>query len=256
MKTENLRWWAAGVFASLAILQAVKWGAMGLAVQGPLLLLLVIGLVVAGFRDTLPFRNHFLFVFAYGSVFLLMWAVGNPGVELVVGRTWVATVGGLVTLAGVLIWNLKGRQDFKWLLAFIGATGFGLLIAFICGPNGGPDWMHNFFMRVWNLEPEEWEIAHKAVAMIRKSLHFLGYGLAALCTAVMAYRVRKDVWRSALFGIAWPLPIAIFDESQQQLSAVRTGQVWDVLLDFGGMVTFLTVFVIWNLRKEKYDFEE
>lgn len=251
-----MRWVAAGVFAVLAVLQAVKWGTMGMAIQGPLLLILVLGLVVAGFRDALPFRNHALFVCAYGAVFLLMWAVGNPGIELVVGRTWMVTVGGLLVLAGAMVWNLRGKQDFRWMVAFVGSVGFGLAIAYLCGPEGGPDWMLKFYMKVLGLHPHDWAIGMEYVKFTRKSLHFLGYGMAALCTAVMVFRVKRDIWRAVLMGIAWPLPIAIFDEMQQRMSSVRTGQISDVVLDFSGMVVFLAGFVWWNKRKEGGVIEE
>lgn len=223
---------------------------MGLAIQAPLLLILVTGLVVAGFRESLPFRNHALFVFAYGSVFLLFWGVGHPQVDLEIGRTWIVTVVGLGTLASVLVWNLKDRQGFWWLAALILATGFGLFIAYASGPQGSTPWMFDFYMKLFGFRPDEWKKGLDCVHYTRKSLHFLGYGMTALATAFIAYKVKNNLNRSLLFGILWPLPIAIFDEWQQRFSPdKRTGQISDVLLDFSGMVVFLGVF--WWVQRRK-----
>lgn len=251
MDNGNLRWWAAGAFAVLAVLQAAKWGSMGLQIQAPLLLILVLGLVVAGFRESLPFRNHALFVFAYGAIFLLLWAVGHPMVELVPGRTWLVTVAGLAVLAGVLVWNLRGQQGMVWLLALVLATGFGLFIAYASGPKGATPWLQDFYLRLFGLPASEWQTAQNYVVATRKSLHFIGYGATALATAHVALRVSGNLSRSVLFAYLWALPIAVFDEYQQRFSpGTRTGQVSDVVLDFCGMSAFLFVFWLANRRPE------
>lgn len=250
MDNGNVRWWAAGAFALLAVLQAVKWGAMGLQIQAPLLLILVLGLVVAGFKESLPFRNHALFVFAYGAMFLLLWAVGHPMVDLVPGRTWMLSVGGLAVLAGVLVWNLRGRQGFAWLAALVLTTGFGLFIAYASGPRGATPWLQEFYLRLFNLPPSEWQTAQNYVVATRKSLHFLGYGGTALATAYVALKVGGDLRKAILFAYFWALPIAVFDEYQQRFSpSSRTGQASDVALDFCGMSTFL--FVLWLLNRRR-----
>ena len=248
-----MRWVAAGVFAVLAVLQAVKWGAMGLAIQGPLVLVLILGLVVAGFREQLPFRNHALFICAYGSAFLLLWAAGNPGVDLVPGWTWLLTLGGVLALAIVVIWNLREKQGFWWVLAFVVATGFGLFIAFASGPEGQTPWLQRFYMMLFKLPEEEWRTAALWMYWTRKVLHFVGYGTVALATASLARRNGGSIIRCCAMGIAWPLPIAIFDEYQQSLTPTRGGRWQDVLLDLCGMICFLTVFVWIQIRKEKFD---
>lgn len=241
---------AAGVFAVLAVLQAVKWGVMGLAIQGPLLLILVLGLVVAGFRESLPFRNHALFVCAYSAVFLLLWGFGHPAVDLEIGRTWFVTILGLVVLAGVLVWNLRDREGFWWLVALILATGFGLFIAFASGPQGSTPWMFDFYMKLFGFREDEWQKGLQCVHYTRKSLHFIGYGTTAIATSYVALKSSGNLRRSLWFGLLWPLPIAMFDEWQQRFSpGVRTGQVSDVLLDFCGMVVFLAVF--WWVQSRK-----
>jgi hypothetical protein len=250
---ENVRWWAAGVFAALAVLQAVKWGSMGLAIQAPLVLILILGLVVAGFREHLPFRNHALFVCAYGSAFLLLWAAGSPGVDLVPGRTWIVTLGGVLALAGVVVWNLRGKQGFWWVFAFALATGFGLFIAFASGPQGQTPWLQRFYMMIFKLPDEEWRTAALWMYWTRKCLHFIGYGTAAVATASLVRRNGASLGRCFAVGLAWPLPISIFDEYQQSLTPTRGGKWEDVFLDFCGMVCCLGVFVLIQRRKERAD---
>lgn len=246
----DIRWAATGVFGALLLLQIIRWGALGFAIQAPLLLILALGLILAAFRDSLPFRNHALFICAYAAGFLLIWAVGRPEFQGIAGRTWLATLTAVLALGGGLAWNLREHKDFKWLITFVCASGFGLLVAFISGPQGGPKWMLNFYMDLLRLKPDEWEIAHRLVTITRKSMHFTGYGLAALCTAITAQRVKPNLIRSLAFGIAWPLPIAIFDEFEQARSANRTGQLTDVLLDLSGMITFL--FFFWLRERNRH----
>lgn len=249
MQQERVRWIAAGAFAVLCILQAVKWGAMQLPIQGPLLLILIAGLVVAGFRNEFAFRNHALFVCAYGATFFLIWAVGHPGVELVPGRTWLVTLTSCCVLAVVIIWNARGKSGAKWLTAIFVTVGFGLVIALMSGPSGGPDWMANLVQKWFGPTDDQWEIRNSIVYGIRKSLHFIGYGSAALAAAIAAKKAGASVKRSVLLGIAWPLPLAVFDEYQQRFAPNRSGMFNDVLLDLSGMLTFLGIFAFVHWRK-------
>jgi len=252
MRQDRVRWFAAAAFAVLCILQAVKWGAMQLPIQGPLLLILVFGLVVAGFKNEFPFRNHVLFVCAYGATFFLIWAVSHPGVELVPGRTWLLTLVACAALAGIIVWNTRGKNGWVWLVALMATVGFGLLIALISGPRGGPDWMAVLVQKWLGLRDDQWEYRNSIVYMIRKFLHFTGYGLAALAAAVAARKAGAKINRAVLLGIAWPLPLAIFDEYQQRFAPTRTGMATDVVLDFCGMLAFLGVFAFMQKRKETH----
>lgn len=249
MPKDRLRWIAALVFLLLCLVQVFKWGAMQLPIQGPIFVIFAAGLVVAAYRDALPFRNHLLFVCSYGAVFILLWAVGHPNIEIVPGRTWMVSLVASVALAATLLWNLRGHRGWRWIVALALSVSFGLFIAFASGPRGGSDWMQALVMRMLDLPGEEWRTAHQIVVIFRKSMHFCGYGAAAYATASAALRSGAALRRSLLLGLSWAIPLAIFDEWQQRFAANRTGKTGDILLDISGMLAFL--FVFWLVHRKE-----
>ncbi|MED3660573.1 VanZ family protein [Ureibacillus sp. FSL K6-8385] len=73
--------------------------------------------------------------------------------------------------------------------------------------------------------------------LIRKTLHFTGYGIVA----VLLYMFfRKMQWPfAAIFACVFVFFIAMLDEYNQTLVEGRTGIFEDVLLDTAGAVTFI-----------------
>lgn len=228
------------LFAALFVLQIVQWSRVQLPLFAPLALLGAAGLA-AGLMPVLkPLMNRVMFVSAYGSAFLLIWAAGQPQSQMPVGRVW--GLSALICLAVVCLisWATHKRTGNRWLWAFVAAIGFGLLIAFISGPEGGPDWMVVFVTEFFQLD--DWRDAKAIVYTFRKSMHLLGYGLAAYCTAWAVFRQKGGRTLALVAGLAWPLPLAIFDEWQQTQASNRSGQIADIVIDLAGMVTFLALF--------------
>jgi VanZ family protein len=81
-----------------------------------------------------------------------------------------------------------------------------------------------------------WKIHH----FIRKSAHFVEYGLLALIVlGALRASTRGALLRLAVLALAWVLLTASFDESRQGLSTTRTGSAWDVARDVAGGVLAL-----------------
>lgn len=235
----------------LVALQIVRWGALQLPIQGPLLVLLGAGLLVAFTPDAWPFKNKSLFVLSYGATFFLLWAAGHPGISTQIGGTWTVTLAGCAAMAGLIVWNAKGQKGWIWLLAIFITVAFGLFIAVMSGPSGGPDWMKIWVHRTFNIPEEEWRYANQIVWWIRKTLHFTGYGIAALCAAIAAKKAGAQLNTALIVGVAWPIPIAVFDEWQQTYATNRSGQLRDVLIDIAGMVFFLAVYRALVISREQ-----
>ncbi|QBK25772.1 VanZ family protein [Ureibacillus thermophilus] len=73
--------------------------------------------------------------------------------------------------------------------------------------------------------------------LIRKAMHFLGYGMVA---ALLYLLFRKLRWSfSAVISCVCTFFIAMLDEYNQTLVEGRTGVFQDVLLDTAGAITFL-----------------
>ncbi|MFK7898840.1 MAG: VanZ family protein [Myxococcota bacterium] len=94
----------------------------------------------------------------------------------------------------------------------------------------------------------------KAHVWIRKSAHFIEYGILALLTfraallSVNKNRLATAGW-TALFIV---LALASADEARQAFSPVRTGSPYDVLIDLsGGVIVVLgLIFISRRMRSE------
>ncbi len=256
VKNRIAVWVVTILFGSLYILQVVKFGYMKLPIHLPFLLLVITGLVAGLLPSLKPIQSRLMFLSAYGSAFLLLWATGRPEAGLKVGLFWIATAGLVISILSVLAYvqHLNGKKPWSW--AFMLAVVFGLFIAYASGPGGGPGWMSRMIEQIFGLGPEDWEVRSAILFWIRKTMHFVGYGSAAFCTAWAARKQGASLKAAILAGYAWPLPLAVFDEWQQHSSPTRTGSPWDVLLDFCGMSIFLFSFwLIWRNRSEQKENE-
>jgi VanZ family protein len=89
-----------------------------------------------------------------------------------------------------------------------------------------------------NVPDDRWEIIHH---YIRKTGHFVGYGLVGL-SWLRAWRLTRPAWRfrtDALLAIIAAAVIASCDEFNQSFLPNRTSSAWDVLLDCTGAFTLV-----------------
>lgn len=83
--------------------------------------------------------------------------------------------------------------------------------------------------------------------IIRKSAHFVIFGLVAVAVYLVISKVRHRYWLALLITLI----LASLDEYHQYLTGGRTPSIKDVLLDMSGAITFLTVFVGLKLTNKK-----
>lgn len=87
--------------------------------------------------------------------------------------------------------------------------------------------------------------AKQVYVYLRKIGHFLAY--ASLCyTWVRALRWHLDYTsvRAVILALAISLGVAILDEGRQSFFTTRTGNPWDVMLDFSGALTATLAFFL------------
>ncbi len=79
-------------------------------------------------------------------------------------------------------------------------------------------------------------------AVIRKTAHFVEYGLLAMLAARAFSQTSATVLRRHWFviSLALVIAVAVIDETGQSSLSSRTASVWDVLLDAAGGVATLT----------------
>jgi VanZ family protein len=96
---------------------------------------------------------------------------------------------------------------------------------------------------------ERWEVIHH---YIRKTGHFVGYGLVGL-TWLRAWRITRPEWRfriDAVFAMVATLVIASADEFHQSFLPNRTSTPWDVLIDCcGALVLQLVAYAVLRTRR-------
>jgi VanZ family protein len=88
----------------------------------------------------------------------------------------------------------------------------------------------------------QWPAIHR---LIRKSGHFIGYGLLCLTWLRAWWKVLRTFafWRCAVLGLICTALVASCDEWHQTFLPNRTGTPWDVLLDCcGATATIVLVF--------------
>jgi VanZ family protein len=111
------------------------------------------------------------------------------------------------------------------------------------------------------ISPERWDLVHH---WIRKTGHFIGYGLVSLCffegwRFTFSGKLRS---RGRLFLVAAPLSLlstvllATWDEWHQSFLPGRTSTPFDVGIDFSGavvahVVLLLILLAVWNFRSKR-----
>lgn len=99
-----------------------------------------------------------------------------------------------------------------------------------------------------NAAPDTFLLIH---GLIRKTAHFIEYGILAFLSARAFSGSSKEVFRHYWLPIAMGIVLAVasVDEFRQSLDARRTGSGWDVALDSAGGLFGSLVF--WLIRKRK-----
>ena len=101
-----------------------------------------------------------------------------------------------------------------------------------------------------NAAPDTFLLIH---AFIRKTAHFVEYGILAMLAA-RAFSGPSSILmrrRWAWFSIAAVAAVACTDELIQSFLTSRTGSAWDVLLDLSGGLAGLALYYLARLRSRK-----
>jgi VanZ family protein len=102
-----------------------------------------------------------------------------------------------------------------------------------------------------HLSDERWEFTHH---LIRKSGHFVGYGLVGLAwlRAWWMTLPKSRFLHDAVLALLGTALVASADEFHQTLLPNRTGSPWDVLLDCCGAIVLQTlVYVFMRVKAPK-----
>jgi VanZ family protein len=243
---------ASGMFLMLALVMVLSLGSK-IAWSVPALVLatyFLLGLLPALRQPVWRIRLCIIYGAAFGAVWLR--ASNRPALgELVQGAiTRTTLLLALVLLATVLatllaLWRARALRDkLSWQLVLL--LLFGLLVAFFSGPSGRSDPMIDFMMRTFGMALEQ---AEAAVFWVRKTIHFLFYGLFALTAWGTARRHGASLQPAVWFALLFPLAHALFDELRQSVSIERTAKLSDVVLDLAGIATF--TLLAWYLASRK-----
>lgn len=180
---------------------------------------------------------HFLRVVPSAFVFLLLSCYW--GYE----ASW--QVIAYVGLSSLMLWmSARSSRQLRPHFLMIAIAIWIAILGRASGPEGGADPLREFLMRYL---PSESSVEFAVIA-IRKSIHFVFYGIMA----AMAYLSQDRETRSSKTIITVSLFVvlceAILDEVRQSQFANRTGSAWDVVLDLAGAVFALRLM---NRRDKK-----
>jgi VanZ family protein len=186
-----------------------------------------------------PQRIAFLWAFGLIAVGLWMLSVGPSPVRVL------QQVADLLPLPLILIglavavrFVSINRNAEGWPLANCLIFGvLGWIVVSMSGSQGAASPMIQFLMDRFGWD---YERAESAVFILRKCIHFTGYG----CIGLNAFALsgpRHGLNEAVKFGLAVAAGFAAFDEFRQTTSVGRTGSVWDVGLDLLGAITFIAL---------------
>lgn len=231
------------LFGIVLAVQTWHWSRLQLPIQAPLLVLLFVGVVAGALPSLQPWRTRLMFLGAWGSAFVLLWAAGQPSAGMALGRVWILTAAVVAVVLSLLMIGQRAHRGREWVLPATLALIFGLFIAYMCGPAGGPDRMMRLFHWLLGEPDENWRYVQGVTYAVRKMLHFTGYGMAAYCTAKAVWYLGVHRSKAPLVALGWLIPLALFDEFSQTMSTVRSGKLGDVMIDAAGMIAFLAFFL-------------
>ncbi|MBS1705112.1 MAG: VanZ family protein [Armatimonadetes bacterium] len=195
--------------------------------------------------EVLPSKVAIPVMAGYFSIFSAIYLRAYPhagAYNLTLGMT---TIGALVlayAAVGALVDYRPRNSAQRWMIVLF---GMGLLVAFFSGSKGSANGWAEYLQRVFHVTPR---VADALVHIIRKSLHFLFYGLTALVAAGWAKASGKVFKHAILFATLWVLGHAAFDEIRQMFHVDRSGSIIDLFIDLMGVFTFLLLY--WGVQPE------
>jgi VanZ family protein len=140
-----------------------------------------------------------------------------------------------------------------WVSAWLPVLAAACLVAIESTPYFGADRTNAPLRHIWEwlfgpVTNRHWHIVH---ILLRKSGHFLGFGLVGL-TWLRAWRMmlpRASFLRAEFFALLGSALIASADEYHQSFLPNRTSSPRDVLLDcFGALVTMSVLYLYLRLK--------
>lgn len=128
----------------------------------------------------------------------------------------------------------------------------------------GADTTSRWLLPIWiklfgPITPEHWAVVHH---WIRKTGHFVGYGLVSLAffegwRATFLEKTRNHRWRPTLvvpLALFSTLLLASWDEWHQSFLPNRTSSIFDVGIDFSGALManlILMLALVWRARAKR-----
>jgi VanZ family protein len=136
------------------------------------------------------------------------------------------------------------RRILDWLPATLSVLMIALESTATFSASNTSQWLYPLWVKLFGpITPAHWEVVHH---LIRKTGHFVGYGLVSLA---FFYSWRKTLqrmavrhwtlWRRAsVLAVLCTLVIASLDEYHQSFLPSRTSSVRDVFIDLCGAIAF------------------
>ena len=153
------------------------------------------------------------------------------------------------------MWNSKRGAGFwlrAWLPVAIGMGGIALESTMLFSAQQTAVPLRMLFQALFGpVTDQDWNTIH---FYIRKSGHFLGYGLLALAwlRAWWMTLPRSIFLTDAMLALLGTAMTASADELHQSFLQGRTGTPWDVLIDCTGAITLqLVVYVVMRIFRPK-----
>ena len=154
--------------------------------------------------------------------------------------------------------SLRLRRVLNWLPAILAVVMIACESTATMSASNTSRWLLPIWVHLFGpISAESWNEVHH---LIRKTGHFMGYGLVSICF-FHGWRstftvIRGQVWplwrRSAFLAIACTLLIALADEFHQSFLPGRTSSPIDVGIDLCGAITAqLVVLTIMPLLARK-----
>jgi VanZ family protein len=154
------------------------------------------------------------------------------------------------------------RLLIHWIPAMIGVIVIVIESTGLMAAGNTSRWLLPIWEKLFGpITPERWAIVHM---YIRKTGHFVGYGLVSLgffegWRATFSERSKGKGW---LFALAAPLALvstlalASWDEWHQSFLAGRTSSIFDVGIDLSGaivahVILLLVLLVVWRVKASR-----
>lgn len=195
-------------------------------------------------------RASSVLIFTYALIGLGIWMLSAPIAPSLSINTYRAPLPGIFAACGVFSFltfiyrNYKSADPLSWIASVLFLL-LGWTIFRFSGEKGGADSMVQFVMDTFGMAKHQAELL---IVILRKTIHFTGYGIVALNAFHLA-GPKFDLRKAAIFGLLIALSMGCFDEWSQSSATNRSASPWDVGLDMLGATTFVGISVLRYRRK-------